>query len=125
MPQIEIIGVYPVQADEPVHLVELRLRGAEGLIKVGDITQEVPDQPPDNWQCPYMEQLLSSSGDEVLADDYEMTKRPDLWRGDVRLAFFFHYLDLERPLKTPFGEVQLPAESELPDRLSMMEYEQP
>jgi hypothetical protein len=41
------------------------------------------------------------------------------------LAFFFHYLDFEHPLKTPFGEVQHPAESELPDGLSMIEYEPP
>jgi len=125
MPQIEVIGVYRVQADEPVHLVELRVHGAQGVFKVADITQEVPGQPPDNWQCPYMEQLLSSSGDAVLADDYEMTKRVDLWRGDMRLAFFFHYLDFQRPLKAPFGDMQLPAESELPDRLSMLNYEQP
>jgi hypothetical protein len=125
MPQIKVIGVYPIENEEPVHLVEFFVLGAQGIFKVGDITQEIPDQPPANWQCPYMEQILSSSGDEVLADDYEASERADLWKGDMRLAFFFHYLDLERPLRTPFGEVQLPAESAVPERLSMMEYEQP
>jgi hypothetical protein len=123
MSQIKVIGVYPVEADEPVHLIELSVLGAQGVFKIEDITQEVPGQPRDNWQCPYMEQILSASGDEVLADDYDAPKRPELWRGDMRLAFFFHYLDFERPLRTPFGEVQLPAESELPERLSMLEYE--
>ncbi|MCX8154978.1 MAG: hypothetical protein N3J91_00780 [Verrucomicrobiae bacterium] len=125
MPKIEIIGVYPIDAEQPVHLVELWVRGAQGKFKIGDITQEVPGEPPDNWQCPYLEKLLSPSGDKVVADDFELMKRPDLWSGDMRLAFFFHYLDLELPLKTPFGEVQLPAETELPDRLAMIEYEEP
>jgi hypothetical protein len=125
MPQIKVIGVYPVEADEPVHLIELSVLGAQGFFNVGNITQEIPNQPRGNWQVPYMEQILSASGNEVLADDYEASKRPELWRGDIRLAFFFHYLDFERPLRTPFGDVQLPAESDLPERLSMMEYEQP
>ncbi len=99
--------------------------GAQGIFNVGDFTQEIPDQPCDNWQSPYMERILSASGDEVLAGEYEASERPELWQGDIRLTFFFHNLDFERPLRTPFGDVQLPAESELPERLSMMEYEQP
>jgi len=125
MPQIRVIGIYPVEADEPVHLIEVSVLGAQGIFDLGNITQEIPEKPRDNWQVPYMEQILSVSGDEVLADDYEASMRPDLWQGNVRLVFFFHYLDFERPLQTPFGLVQLPAESELPDRLSMIEYEQP
>lgn len=125
MPRIKAIGVYPVEADEPVHLIELSVFGAQGVFNVGAITQETSGQPCANWQCPYMEQILSASGEDVLADDYEASKRPELWKGDMRLAFFFHYLDFERPLLTPFGEVQLPTATELPERLSMMEYEQP
>ena len=125
MPEIKIIGVYPVAADEPVHIVELSVFDANGIFEIGGFTQEIRDQPRDNWQAPWLVQILSASGDKSLADDYEMPKRPELWHGVMRLAFFFHYLDLARPLITPFGEFELPAESQLPDRLSMMEYEQP
>jgi hypothetical protein len=125
MPQIEIIGVYPIEADEPVHLIELRVRGAGRVFDIGEFTQEDSERPRDNWQVPYDEQILSASGDEVLADGYRASKRPELWRGDMRLAFFFHYLDFEQPLRTPFGEVSLPTETELPQRLAMIEYEQP
>jgi len=125
MPQIKIIGIYPVEANEPVHLIELSVLDAQGTFNIGDITQEISGQPSDNWQCPYMEQILSASGDAILAGDYEASKRPELWEGDMRLAFFFHYLDFERPLLTPFGEIQLPAESKFPARLLMIEYEQP
>lgn len=125
MTNIEVIGVYPIEADEPVHLVEVRLRGASGVFDVGEITQKIAGQPRSDWQVPYMEHILSASGDEVLADDSDTSDMPELWQGDVRLAFFFHYLGLKRPLKTPFGEVRLPAESELPKRLSMIDYELP
>ena len=125
MPQIKIVGIYPIKANEPVHLIELSVLGAHGIFNMGDITQEIPGQPRDNWQCPYKEQILSASGDEILADDYEASKRPELWQGDMHVVFFFHYLDFGRPLRTPFGEVPLPAESKLPEWLSMIEYEQP
>jgi hypothetical protein len=65
-----------------------------------------------------MEHILSESGDDVVADDSTAAERPELWKGDMRLAFFFHHLSFARPLKTPFGDVRLPAESELPVRLS-------
>lgn len=125
MPQIEIIGVYPVEAEEPVHLIELRVSGARGLFNLGEVTQELPRQPRSNWQVPHMEHILNGSGEDVLADDFEAQERADLWKGDPRLVFFFHYLDFEQPLKTPFGDLQLPAESELPARLAMIQYEQP
>ncbi len=125
MPKVEVIGVYPVEAPEPVYLIEMWIRGAEGLFELCDITQEVPGQPPSNWQVPYSEYILSPLGDKVLTEEFEATERPELWRGDVRLAFFFHYLSFERPLRTPFGEVRLPAESDFPARLSEIKYEPP
>ncbi len=47
------------------------------------------------------------------------------WKGDVRIVFFFHYLYLAVPLKTPFGDLVLPKESEKPKRLKMIKYEAP
>ena len=125
MPQIEVIGVYPAEAPEPVHLVELIVGGADSAFPIGEFTQEVPDQPRSNWQVPYMEQILSADGAKIIADDSEAWRKPELFRGDVRFVFFFHCLDLQRPLRTPFGEIPLPAESELPARLSMIQYQEP
>ena len=125
MPQSEAIAVYPIDASEPVCLVEMRFRGLDGFFNVGEITQEIPGEPRANWQVPYMERILNSAGDSVLADDSVAATRPDLWKGEVRMVFFFHYLDLKRPLKTPFGDVRLPAKTKLPDRLSMIQYEPP
>ena len=125
MSQIEIIGIHSVEAPEPVHLIELWVRGAHGIFDMGGFTQEIPDQPRDNWQVPFMEQILSTSGDEILANDFEASEKPELWTGDMRLVFFLHDLDLTQLLKTPFGDVRLPRESQLPKRLSMIQYEQP
>jgi hypothetical protein len=125
MPQIEVIGLHPVPATEPIHLIELLVRDAQGFFDIGGITQEVAGQPRSNWQVPYMEHILNSSGDEILADDLDAPNMPELWKTDMRLAFFLHYVDVSKPLKTPFGNVRLPAESELPIRLGMIQYEEP
>ena len=50
---------------------------------------------------------------------------PIEYSGSLRVAFFFHYLDLSRPLETPLGDVALPDPSPAPERLSFMEYEAP
>jgi hypothetical protein len=49
MTTLEVIGVYPIEAPEPVHLVELRCKGVAGVFDVGTITQELPGQPRSNW----------------------------------------------------------------------------
>ena len=125
IPHIEIIGIYPVEAPEPVHLIELWVRGAQGVFNVGDFTQELPTQPWENWQTAYDEQILDAAGSRILTASFEAEQKPELWHGDIRMLFFFHYLESQRPLRTPFGEVQLPPASALPARLSMIRYEPP
>ncbi|MCH8152527.1 MAG: hypothetical protein IH830_09175 [Planctomycetes bacterium] len=121
--QIDIVGVYPVDGPEPCHLIELIIRGCNGVVDIGRFTQEDPGKPQDNWQVPYMEHILNSDGTVILADDFCLSKKPELWNEDVRLAFFFHYLDMKGPLKTPFGDVVLPEPIIRPDRLKMIQYE--
>jgi hypothetical protein len=36
-----------------------------------------------------------------------------------------HYLDPARPLRTPFGDVELPDPNDRPYRLASIEYEEP
>ena len=124
MPNVQVVGVYPVDAPEPCHLVELRVSGSEGRFDVSQFTQE-DDRPRIDWQVAYAEKLLDASGDSI---EWALWNGPGdevPWSGDLRLAFFFHYLDFARPLRTPFGPVDLPAPSPLPDRLAHVEYEEP
>jgi hypothetical protein len=122
---VEVVGVYPVpEAPEPCHLIEVVVRGSPGF-DPGDFTQSDPDQPRDNWQTAYDERVVSESGDSPLTESFELSGRPDLLEGNVRLVFFMHYLDTARPLLTPFGAVELPTPTERPERLSGIEYEEP
>jgi len=99
-----IRGVHPFEAPEPCHLIEAELTHYSSF-DWGDVTQEVPDQPRSNWQAPWDERPL----------DEAKTK----W------VFFFHYLDLHRPLLTPEGSIELPRVSPLPEHLVKVEYESP
>ena len=68
-----------------------------------ELTQEVPGEPRSYWQAPYDEQAI----------------------GPNRFAFFFQYLDTDRPLLSPLRPLELPPESPIPDHLQGIEYEQP
>jgi hypothetical protein len=104
---VRIVGIHPVPADQPVHLIEIELTGDVHAFDFGEVTQELAEQPRENWQVAYDEREVGQDADHV------------------RFAFFFHYLDLEKPLLTSFGAVWLPAESRIPEHLQRMEYQQP
>jgi hypothetical protein len=123
--KVEVIGVYPIEASDPVHLVELIIRDSDGKFSFYDITQEVPGQPKDNWQVPYDEKILNADGTSIKSDPFFNQDTEDDWLGDVRIIFFFHYLNPESLMKTPFGDVVLPPESDKPDRLDFVKYEAP
>lgn len=120
--EIEIIGIYPVDAEEPCNLVELKVINHIPGLDIGDITQEVPGEAPANWQVPYDEHFLSLDGISVLNPE-SPDDLPE--ENDFRVVFFFHYLDFNRPLKTPAGEIKLPSPTKRPGRLIFIEYEQP
>jgi hypothetical protein len=82
-------------------------------------------QPSSNWQVPYAEKLLTPDGTDVLVDLWTSEGEPGIWAGEVRLAFFMHDLSIDRPLTTPFGEVDIPAPTPCPARLQTIEYEAP
>ena len=103
----KIIGVHPVEANEPVHLIELLVEGDTDAFDIGEVTQEVPGQPRSNWQAPYDERVLEESD------------------GKIRYAFFFHYLDFKKPLITPAGSLSVPKPTKQPAHLKEIEYESP
>ena len=105
--RFEVIGVYPIDAPEPCHLIEVLLSGDDNSFDWGEVTQEDPTQPKYNWQVAYDEQLVEEN------------------KGESRYVFFFHYLDFSKPLITPFGEINLPKPTALPARLADIEYYPP
>jgi hypothetical protein len=120
--RVEIIGVYPVEdAPEPCHLVELWVAGA-GHCDLDRVMQETPGQPRSNWQAPYDEHILSPDGRSGHVPD---AAGPFEVAGEVRLAFFFHYLTFDRPLLTGDGPLPLPSSTDRPPRLSFLHYQPP
>ena len=117
--------MYPVHAGEPCHLAELIVRSCDGPFDVTTVTQRDQDKPRANWQVPYAEMILDPSGRRVEWDLWEGPGDEALWRGDVRMTFFFHYVDTELPLVTPFGDIRVPTPTERPVRLDEIEYEEP
>jgi hypothetical protein len=124
MPIATVVGVYPVEAPEPCHFVEVAIQGGDGIIDLVEVTQSIPGVHPSEWQCPYDERLISADGNTILTEPGEAEDDEALWQGDFRLGFFFHYLDLRQPLKTPLGELRLPPVSAFPERLEGFEYEE-
>lgn len=125
MTAIEIIGVHPIEAPEPCHLVEVVVRNCKGPFDLGQVTQEAPGRPPEDWQVPWDEKILDASGERVVADGGEAWDSRELWIGDIRVAFFFHYLDAGKPLLCPLGPLQVPTPRPLPDRLRVIQYRAP
>src|SRR5690242_6923671 len=101
--QTRVVGIHQVEAEEPVHLVELQVEGSVDDFDFGEITQEEPGKQRNNWQAAYDERKISEN----------------------RAAFFFHYLDTTRPLLTSAGPLALPPESPVPEHLQNIEYEKP
>jgi hypothetical protein len=66
-------------------LIEILVEGLDKELNLGEVTQEGDGQPRDNWQVPYDEQPLEAAD------------------GKSRYAFFFHYLDLGKRLRTSLG----------------------
>jgi hypothetical protein len=106
--RVKVVGVYPVGDAEQVHLIEISIEGgAVDAFDLGEVTQEMPDTPRMNWQAPYDDQVISETC------------------GKARVVFFFHYLDLNKPLLSPVGSLALPVPKKLPPRLKKIIYEAP
>ncbi|MGV3608288.1 MAG: hypothetical protein ACO1RA_17925 [Planctomycetaceae bacterium] len=103
---IRIIGVHPISASEPCHIVEIELKAPSDEFDFGAVTQEMSDQSKDNWQVAYDEQ-------QVGDDD------------GSRWVFFFHYLNFDQPLLTPLGPIAVPKSTPLPKHLNDIEYYEP
>jgi hypothetical protein len=102
-----IVGIHNVDADESVHMIELEIEGVVDAFDFGEVTQEIPDEEPDNWQVAYDEREAESPN------------------ANRRFVFFFHDIDFALPLSTPFGKIDIPDVTKMPDRLSDIEYDAP
>ncbi len=138
-PQVEVIGIHPVEVDDAVirSVLEMKyddpdlgadseeyravaeeLRGA-ALIEVRlagaphgfdvGLFGQYDNADDDCRQAPYLDEFLSDDGLEIVRSTPE--------RPASRLAFYLHFVDFNAPLCTPFGRVVLPRPTPIPARL--------
>ncbi len=112
--KVKIIGVYAVEAPEPCHLVELQISDYIGHLDLAKFTQE-RGYDESSWQVPWDERVLNAEGTRDLPGRFPQKIEVN---GEVRLAFFFHYLDFKKPLLTPAGRLVVPDAKILPKRLA-------
>jgi hypothetical protein len=121
MSKAKVVGVHPVEADQPCHLIELVISAPDRDFNVDDITQLDEDVEKDLWQAAYDERFLDADSLEPLR--IGSFERPDC--NEYRLAFFFHHLDLGKPLESSFGSLALPDPSPRPEHLAFIDYGPP
>lgn len=124
--KITILGVHPIEAEEPCDLLEVLIEDAPRPIDFGHFVQPDPGRPAQNWQTAYDEHYLAPSGDAFLnPDDPRSRPDPTTSGGRLRAAFFMHYFDTDRPIITPAGSIPPPPRTALPQRLTIVQYEAP
>jgi hypothetical protein len=121
MRKAKVVGVHSVEADQPCHLIELIICDPDRAFNVDDLTQPDEDVEESLWQVAYDERFLDAHSLEPMRLGYR--ERPD--RNEYRLAFFFHYLDLAKPLESSFAPLALPDPSPRPEHLAFMRWVPP
>lgn len=112
--RVKIIGIYPVEGNENVHFFEVIVQETAWTIDISEFMQEDPSQPKENWQVAYDEYYLDAKGERVTGDSLNL---PETNTTPSRIGFFLYFVNLNRPLLTPFGKVNLPQPTLMPERL--------
>ena len=115
-------GVYTVDENPEVHVIELTFDHPPDKIDVGQITQEIQGRGKGNWQSPWDEKYLDENGEKVIGDYFDIPQG----QAKTRLVFYFHFVDFDKPLLTQLGQVSLARPTTLPSRLrDLIRYEKP
>jgi hypothetical protein len=119
---MELLGVYTVDNNPDVHLIELKFSISPDKVEPGKITQQIDGQPKGNWQSPWDEKYLDDKGENIIGDAFDIPRDGNT----TRLIFFLHYIDFSRPLLTQGGQLALVAPTMMPNRLKgKLFYERP
>src|SRR5688572_113797 len=102
--KIDLIGIYDVQGEKDVYLLELYIKSKHTQIEIDKFTQAQENIDPLNWQSPWEEKYLNSEGTAITGDWLNL---PEEILDDTRIIFFLHFLDFTKPLITPFGKIEL------------------
>ena len=94
-------------------LIEARIRGRDRALFLGDFGQSAGDVVQPDDPVAYDERFLDDDGTDILWTVLEKVRGPD-----VRVVFFLHQYDPQRPILTSYGPVSAPAPAPMPARLA-------
>ena len=103
------------QLDSTV-LVEAAVRHRDTRFSASDFTQPIEGVPEAEWQAAWAEAWLSADGEALQVDRW----RDPPETGDLRVAFFLHFWDPGKPLRTSYGDVTCPPVEPMPERLARL-----
>jgi hypothetical protein len=101
---------------ESIVLIEAVVRDRDTRFKVGGFTQPQDGVPESNWQVAYGEVFLTADGDGLTVERW--SEAPE--SGDLRVAFFLHFWQPDKPLRSTYGDVACPSVQEMPERLTRL-----
>lgn len=107
-------GVFPILNEKDVYLFEMIIDDVPANVDFLLFCQKDDNLPEDEWQVPYNEQYLNQEGTAVIGDAINDKNTDD---EKTRVAFFMYIESFDMPLSTPYGDFQIKAESEMPERL--------
>ena len=116
-PTYQLIGVYPVQEEDDVYLIELLIKETPINIDISSFVQQNPALPKSEWQVPYDEHYLNYDGTKIIGDYFNVKTLLEKY---CRVAFYMYIEDFKLPLSTPFGDISLLPIKEMPERLSTL-----
>ncbi len=118
--KIEVIGVYHVPEHRGLSMVEVQVNAHYAGFDPEGFLKPEAKTPPEQWEAADDVRYLNPSGDLMIGDRFQ---RPLEEHETTRMVMFFHDLDIQGPLVTPFGLVELPKRRPLPERLrSIIQY---
>lgn len=99
---------------ESVVLIEVLVQNRDVHFHMCDFTQEQDGLPRDRWQAAYAEAFLTPTGKKLqVKRNGELP--PDVI--DFRVAFFLHFYQPAKTLRTSYGELNCPPVAAMPTRL--------
>lgn len=96
-----------------VALIEVVVRNRDNKFNISDFTQGSEDEPVDSWQVAWAEAFLTMDGESLIVERW--SDPPET--GDLRIAFFIHDWDSNKPLSTSYGDIICPPPGKIPERL--------
>ena len=97
-------------------LIEVLVQEPDDAFDVGDFSQSREGDRPSNSQVAWAEAFLATDGESLLVERWGKAPTTD----EFRVAFFIHYWDPARPLRSSYGDLVCPPPQPMSERLQRL-----